>query len=435
MFIERLSGCCIDEVLHMKILWFTNCAMPAYVDRKGRGGQSGGGWMGALLSAIQLYAPEIKLSVAFESSQPDFVKIDDIDYYALGSHDHGSFSTSVERCVKAVGPDVIHIHGTESIAQTLPDSVIDRWPVVVAIQGVMEECARNYLGGLEWEELKRYRNPFRLICRRPDLRQIASSWRDVRAPKERALCERVRFFMGRTNFDKTWLKSVNPEAHYFHVDEVLRPEFYQGQTWFPDAKSHAVYAGGAFAYPLKGGHWLVRALEIVKHHYSDVRLRVAASVNCTGGRWRDSLRLGEYQRYLVNLARQLNVGDCIDFLPVLSAAQVRRELEEATVYCLTSMMENSPNSLCEAQMVGTPVIATNVGGVSSLVTDNTGRLVSSGDPRLLAYAIMEQFECSIAKTRIMTRLAYEEALQRHEPRNVVKQLIDAYRMVKDMDVL
>lgn len=385
--------------------------------------------MGALLAAIRLYAPEIQLSVAFEFPRSEFARINNVDYYALGARCSREFSESVEKCIRTVDPDVIHVHGTENIAQFLPTSVFDRHPVI-SIQGIMEACAQNYLGGLAWDELKRFRNPFRQICRKPTLLQIASNWRDVRTPKERAICERIRFFMGRTDFDKTWVKGVNPGAHYFHVDEVLRPEFYRGQTWSKNIKNHVIYAGGAFAYPLKGGHWLVRALEVIKRRYPDVRLRVAASSSCVGGRWRDAIRLGEYQRFLVHLARQLKVDENIDFLPALSANQVRKELECATVYCLPSMMENSPNSLCEAQMVGTPVVATNVGGVPSFVSDQTGSLVPPGDFHALAQAIMFLFEHPVEQTQTRVEKAYAEAVRRHEPRRIVVQLVDAYRIMR-----
>ena len=38
-------------------------------------------------------------------------------------------------------------------------------------------------------------------------------------------------------------------------------------------------------------------------------------------------------------------------------------------------MDNSPNSLCEAMAVGMPVIASNIGGIPSLIDDEVNGLL------------------------------------------------------------
>lgn len=383
--------------------------------------------MVALVCAIRRYAPEIRLSIAFETKKLDFAKIEGVDYYALGSRNDSQFQSNVENCLQAANPDVIHIHGTENIAQVLPESVFRHKRVVLSLQGIMEACAKNYLGGLEWSDLKRFENPVRRLFHRSNVQQIAAEWMKNRVPQERVICERVRFFMGRTQFDADWIHCVNPKAQYFHVDEILRPEFYQGRTWSADPNRHVIYAGAAFSYPLKGGHWLLRALELVKRRYPNVELRVAASRNCISGRLRDRVRLGEYSRYLLSMAAQLGVRENVTFLTTLTATQVRDELSHANVYCLSSTMENSPNSLCEAQMVGTPVVATNVGGVSDFVQNGkTGYLVPSCNPSALARAILMQFAASGETALEMVNKAYDTACRRHDLASVVGQLRVAY---------
>lgn len=416
----------------MRVLWFTNCIMPDYAKERLLPCAVGGGWMSALLCAIRQYAPEIRLSIAFETKKSDFAKIEGVDYYALGSRNDSEFQSNVENCLQVANPDVIHIHGTENIAQVLPESVFRHKRVVLSLQGIMDACAKNYFGGLTWSELKRFENPIRRLLHRLNVQQIAAEWLKERTPKECAICERVRFFMGRTKFDANWIHCVNPKARYFHVDEILRPEFYQGRTWSADPQGHVIYAGAAFSYPLKGGHWLLRALAIVKRRYPDVELRVAASQNCISPRLQDRIRRGEYQRYLIDLVDKLDLRANVIFLPSLSAGQVRKELERANVYCLASTMENSPNSLCEAQMVGTPVVTTNVGGVRDFVQDGrTGYLVPPCSPEALAHTLGSVFRMKKTQLETMTTDAYFRAVQRHDSRRIIQDLLQAYRFSED----
>ena len=60
--------------------------------------------------------------------------------------------------------------------------------------------------------------------------------------------------------------------------------------------------------------------------------------------------------------------------------KVRQYLSAIDVYALISGIDMSPLTLQEAQLMGKPVIATNVGGIPELMKDNeTGFLVERGD--------------------------------------------------------
>jgi glycosyltransferase involved in cell wall biosynthesis len=63
-------------------------------------------------------------------------------------------------------------------------------------------------------------------------------------------------------------------------------------------------------------------------------------------------------------------------------------LSTADVFVLPSLSEARPRSIIEAMSLGIPVVASNVGGIPSLVTDEeTGLLVPAGDPMALATAL------------------------------------------------
>lgn len=56
-------------------------------------------------------------------------------------------------------------------------------------------------------------------------------------------------------------------------------------------------------------------------------------------------------------------------LGTLNETDMCERYSRANVFILPSAIENSPNSLGEAMLVGIPVVATDVGGVKNLMTD------------------------------------------------------------------
>ncbi len=69
-------------------------------------------------------------------------------------------------------------------------------------------------------------------------------------------------------------------------------------------------------------------------------------------------------------------------------SDVTELLAECDVFALSSIAEGMPITLMEAMAAGLPVVATDVGGVASVVESGvTGTLVSAGDPHVLAAAL------------------------------------------------
>jgi glycosyltransferase involved in cell wall biosynthesis len=80
--------------------------------------------------------------------------------------------------------------------------------------------------------------------------------------------------------------------------------------------------------------------------------------------------------------------DRVRLLGARPRADVLRWLAAADLALLSSAWENYPHGLVEALAVGTPVVATAVGGVPEIVEDGvTGLLVAPGDPAALAAAL------------------------------------------------
>jgi glycosyltransferase involved in cell wall biosynthesis len=116
-------------------------------------------------------------------------------------------------------------------------------------------------------------------------------------------------------------------------------------------------------------------------------------------------------------------------LGALNAKEMAAELVRSQVFVSPSFIDNSPNALCEAQLVGMPVISTYTGGVPSLVENGkTGLFFPTGDTPTLAAKLREVFENDDFARQLGSR-AREIAQQRHAPDRVVSALIQAYEDV------
>ena len=91
-------------------------------------------------------------------------------------------------------------------------------------------------------------------------------------------------------------------------------------------------------------------------------------------------------------ARELGLHSRARFLGAVSRESVLRLFRAADASVVSSAWENLPHTVVEALRVGSPVIATAVGGIPEVVRDGeNGLLVPPGDPDALAEAIRRFF--------------------------------------------
>ena len=104
------------------------------------------------------------------------------------------------------------------------------------------------------------------------------------------------------------------------------------------------------------------------------------------------------------------------------------ELARAQVFALPSFGENSPNSLAEAMLVGTPVVAAFVGGVPSMVRDEeTALCFPVGDEIVMAECLRKALS-EEALAAQLAQNAQRVARQRHDPKSVAQRMLEIYTM-------
>jgi glycosyltransferase involved in cell wall biosynthesis len=170
------------------------------------------------------------------------------------------------------------------------------------------------------------------------------------------------------------------------------------------------------AAPIKGITVFLDALAILRRRGVCCKARVFGRFNPKDG-------LGAV---LLRRVRALRLEGCIELIGNQTDENVAKELAAATVFVHPSFVDNSPNSICEAMLVGTPVVANSCGGMPSLIRhDETGILVSSGDPEVLAEEIVRLLENPV-KARELAERGRQEALIRHDPGRVALRQANIY---------
>ncbi|MCJ7734916.1 MAG: glycosyltransferase family 4 protein, partial [Anaerolineales bacterium] len=96
---------------------------------------------------------------------------------------------------------------------------------------------------------------------------------------------------------------------------------------------------------------------------------------------------------------------------------------------LPSHMDNSPNSLAEAMILGLPCIASDVGGIPSMLKDNSeGLIYQHKDIKSLAEKI--RYLLNDPRTsQEFGKNARQTALSRHNPERIAR---DSYQVYLDV---
>lgn len=97
---------------------------------------------------------------------------------------------------------------------------------------------------------------------------------------------------------------------------------------------------------------------------------------------------GSQRDLIIARIERLKLEKVCQLVGVYAAARERSLfMQSIDVFVLPSLTEGTPNSIIEAMAHGKPVIATNVGGIPDIVTDEVGILVPPGDTKALGDAM------------------------------------------------
>ncbi len=128
----------------------------------------------------------------------------------------------------------------------------------------------------------------------------------------------------------------------------------------------------------KGHQRVIEALAALRNKGIHAGLCIAGSAG----------REGRYEETLKDLVRKLELDRHVRFLGRLSAPVLAEYMSAADTFCLASTREGWPNVVHEALACGTPVVASDVGGVPDLIPSTEyGIIVPTDDQSALESAL------------------------------------------------
>ncbi|WP_003545035.1 glycosyltransferase family 4 protein [Desulfotomaculum nigrificans] len=415
----------------MKILWCVNILLPDIAEAIGAPHTPLGGWMVSLSSDLAKI-DGINLAVATIYSGKELKKhdVNNITYYLIPGGQKAMLKRSNEKLkdywwevAEHFKPDLLHLHGTEyshglALLEACPDI-----PAVVSIQGLLGVIQKYYYAGMEFSD----------VFLRPSFRDIIKLdplWNNRRSFRSRAVFEReilcqVRHVIGRTTWDYSNVKAINPNIKYHHCDESLREPFYKSKWDISNVQRHSIFTTQA-GYPIKGFHVLLKAVALLKRDYPDIQV-FAAGYNLLGNSFKERLKIPGYGLYIKRLIKKLGLEDNVAFTGMLDAEGVVYRLLKSHVFVIPSAVENSPNSLAEAMLLGVPCIGSYTGGIPDMLENgNCGFLYPFMEEAMLAEYIRRIFESDDIALQF-SQAVRESAHKRHDRKKITDTMVGIYR--------
>lgn len=411
----------------MKVLWFTHISFK--LDNNQKVSYPGGNWVTSLLKLVE---HDISLRLVFWGEKDLIFKNEfGTTFQQISIRKRNRFSDiinrwnheiddsnqlkSLKKVIDDFDPDLIQVFGTESAFGIISNHT--NKPVIIHLQGIINPCLNAWMiPGLNKYGLLKNSN-LSYFIRGIGLFHDYFRFRKM-ADRELAIFKSCNLFLGRTNWDKQMCNLYAPDSLYYHCDEVLREKFYLTQ-WENPRNKKLILASTINSNIYKGLDVILKTAIILKN-----QTKLEFEWNIYGITEQD-----EYAKIVKDLIGSSFSLNFIFLKGIANEECLIDGLRKSNLFIHCSYIDNSPNSICEAQIIGLPVISSNVGGIDSIIQHGeTGFLVPSNDPHLLASQIVFLADKPDLLDEV-SKNSRKVAIERHNKDRIKKDLLGIYNLV------
>lgn len=421
----------------MKVLWLCNIMLPVIAEELGKEASNKEGWLSGLAQQILLHKKEnqIQLGVCYpvqKGQLPSSGEAAGVCYFEFqeDTTKPENYDSSMEDRFKEIlqqfQPDVVHCFGTEyphTLAMTR--ACEDKSKVLIGIQGLCYLYAERYFADLPKGIVNRFL--FRDFVKWDNIR-IGRDKFIKRGQYEKEALSLAGNITGRTDWDRAAARDCGPKATYHFMNETLRSNFYEEKWEFKQCQPYSIFLSQG-NYPIKGLHYMLQAMPQILEGYPETQVYVAGDVITRYESLKDKIKIGSYGKYCLDLMKQYGIKDKVHFVGRLNAKQMCSQYLKSHVFVSPSSIENSPNSVGEAMLLGMPVVSSEVGGVANMLkTGEEGILYPYQQTAALAQAICDIFKDSERAIQ-MGQKARVHAQKTHNGSENYARLMEIYEQI------
>lgn len=410
----------------MKVLWFTNTPslLSSYYECK----YPGNNWVSSLEKALSK-KQDVELAIAFIiNKKKDKIKINKTTYYPILStsskfnkllNNHYLINNKdyllkqYLEIIKEYQPDIIQIFGTETNYINICRHT--NLPIIIHIQGIISDCY-NFVKSSNFSKYEIIKfSKFKELVFGTSLLHKFKLYKKL-AVQELYNLNYCHYFFGRTNYDLNFIKANCIDFHYTHCDELLRENFKIREWKLPINKIFRIIS-------INNGE-IYKGIDIILNTAQKLTILGFKFEWLIAGIDSNNNVISYFEKKLKIAYSRVNIV----LLGKLDEISLITKMINSNIYVHTSNVDNSPNSICEAMMLGMPIIAMDVGGISTLIDNNTGILINKKDINYLADKIIE-VSTKFNKLKKIGKYAKIQALTRHNEDKITDTLINTYKNI------
>lgn len=263
--------------------------------------------------------------------------------------------TLIGHIIEEFQPDLIHVWGTELSWGLLTKNYVNRFKVLLEIQGLLTQILQQYFGGLSFAQIlhctgfKEVIKPNTHIIYEYNLLKKSSLI-------EHDIIKRHTYIGVQSEWTHQSIKSINNDAKIFKSLIPLRSEFTSSCGTWTFQGSGKIFVSASSLHSFKGIHIAIECLNII------IQSGINASLNIAGSQTK-GLRQSGYKRFINHLIKKYKLESSITWLGALDACQLVSELQSSDAVLIPSFIESYCLTLYESLCIGTPLVCSYAGAM------------------------------------------------------------------------
>jgi hypothetical protein len=163
---------------------------------------------------------------------------------------------------------------------------------------------------------------------------------------------------------------------------------------------------------------------------------------------KDKIKISSYGKYVRELLLKNHLEDKVFFLGKMNAEEMKAQFLKSATFVCPSVIENSPNSLGEAMLLGVPCVTAEVGGITSIFNNGLDGIAYPGygsleyveqpdketaQSKVLAHAVLRMWSDE-EEMKEYSANASAHARRTHDSKVNYNRLVEIYRDISNEEV-